>query len=148
MHEIEPIEERERLQQEDTRELLGALFDDAKELIREEVAQAKTDLQHEVNKARMASTAIGAGAILGLIAAMVFAFALVALLSLVMPMWLSAAIVSCVLAVAGLVAINTGKNKLKRIEPRMPLEIVKEDARWIQKTVQGIQSHRREHTLH
>jgi hypothetical protein len=149
MQEIEPIEdERAVVEKESTTELIKDLLSDAQDLIREEAIRAKNELQREVTKAKSAGTVIGAGAVCGFIAGIVFAFTAVAALSLVLPMWLAGAIVTVVFAIAALVAVKAGVKKFRNFEPARALEPLKEEARWITKTVNDIQSHKRDHTLH
>src|SRR5262245_54923099 len=120
MRELGPIDdERQQLREEGTTELLGELFDDAKDLMREDLALAKKELQREVDKATAAAKALAAGAVLGLIAATVFAYALVALLSQVMAAWVAALIVTALIGVASGVALRAGAARMKHVEPTL-----------------------------
>jgi len=106
-------------------------------LVRQEVALAQTEL---TNKATAAGKNIGFLAVGGLVAYAAFLgllAAVILLLGNVVPVWLSALIVSVVVGVVGAVLVMSAVKGLKNIDPvpRETVETLQEDVTWIKKEV-------------
>jgi Flp pilus assembly protein TadB len=125
--------------------LLKQFLDDARDLVQAEMRLAKNELREDAKRAQKAGIAIGVGGVVLLVATFVVALALVYLLSLVVPLWAAAAIVGVAMVVAGAVLVKSGLGKLKDVKPKATLATLKEDGRWIKRTLSDIRSTRHEH---
>lgn len=120
-------------------QLLTGLMNDAKELLRQELALAKHEVRVELRKTMLAvmSLSIGAGiaAIGGLLLILMLVHLLHALTAL--PLWACYGIVGGLFAVVGVVLLVIGKNKLARIHlvPQETVETMKENVQWIKEQV-------------
>jgi len=112
--------------------LVRGALDDARELIREEVALAKAEARLEVGRLTSAATQFGAAAVAGWFAIMFIlcAIALGVSAALQWPAWAGFAGVGVLLGVAAAVMFFTGRTAARRVEP-MPrtVESVKENFR-------------------
>lgn len=117
--------------------LLGGIANDAKELLLEEVALTKLEVQYELRKAKTAAIALGIG--FGAIAAggMLLMLMLVHVLVAwtVVPLWGCYGIVGSTLVVAGGLLLATGKIKAEKLDvmPQGTVERIKESAQWLTK---------------
>jgi hypothetical protein len=117
--------------------LLGGIASDAKELLLQEVAQIKLEVQYELRKAKTTAVALGIG--IGTIAAggMLLMLMVVHVLDAVtvVPLWGCYGIVGGVLVVIGGVVLAAGKTKAKELDalPEWTVEGVKESAPWLTK---------------
>lgn len=117
--------------------LLGGIANDAKELLVQEVALTKLEVQHELLKAKTAaiSVGIGIGSIaMGVILLMFMLVHLLAALTVV-PLWGCYGIVGSPLVVLGGVLLATGKTKAEEVDvvPPRTVERIKESAQWLTK---------------
>ena len=117
--------------------LLGGIANDAKELLVQEVALTKLEVQHELLKAKTAaiSVGIGIGSIaMGVILLMFMLVHLLAALTVV-PLWGCYGIVGSPLVVLGGVLLATGKTKAEEVDvvPPRTAETIKESAQWLTK---------------
>lgn len=121
---------------------LGELFADlsreTSELVREEVALAKTEMTHkavEVGKDFGFLAGGGAIAYAGFLA--IIAAIIVGLGQLGVAWWLSAAIVGIIVAAIGGFLVWKGMESLKRsnLAPTKTLDSLKEDARWTKEQI-------------
>jgi uncharacterized membrane protein YqjE len=124
-------------------ELFGQLSADAKRLIQQEVALAKTEMRETGAALAKDGVKIGIAAALGLLGALALvAFAIIGLGDLLDNYWLSALIVAVVLlgiaAVMGKGAVNDLKRH--RMKPEETLETLREDAVWAKREAQGLKS--------
>ena len=117
--------------------LLGGIATDAKELMLQEVALAKHEVQYELRKAKTA--AIELGSAIGIIAAggVLLMLALVHMLDAftVVPLWGCYGIVASVLVVLGGVLLAAAKTKAEALDgvPQLTVERMKESAQWLTK---------------
>jgi hypothetical protein len=117
--------------------LLGGIAKDAKELMLQEVALAKHEMQYELRKAKTAAIALGSA--IGIIATggVLLMLALVHMLDAftVVPLWGCYGIVASVLVVLGAVLLAAGKTKAEEVDivPQQTLERIKEIAQWLTK---------------
>jgi hypothetical protein len=115
--------------------LLGGIANDAKELLLQELALTKLELQNELNKAKGAAIvlSIGIGTIVtGGILLMLMAVHVLAALTVV-PLWGCYGIVGGVVVILGGVVLARGKTKTKKLEvvPQQTVERIKESAQWL-----------------
>lgn len=117
--------------------LLGGIANDAKELLVQEVALTKLEVQHELRKAKTAAISLGIG--IGIIAmgGLLLLFMLVHLLAAltVVPLWGCYGIVGSPLVILGGVLLATGKTKAEEVDVVSPqtVERIKESAQWLTK---------------
>jgi hypothetical protein len=114
-------------------ELMGGLVKDLSTLVHEEIELAKAEMMQKAKQAGMGAGMFGGAAVGGLMTLGALTACLIALLSLVIPVWVSALIVAVLWGVVtGLLAMN-GKRKIQQATPPMPkqaIETTKEDVRW------------------
>ena len=129
-------------------ELLTGLMNDAKELLRQEVALAKHELRVELRKTVLAVMSLGIGIGIAAIGGLLLILMLVHLLHALtaLPLWACYGIVGGLFAVGGVVLLVLGKNKLARIHtvPPETVKTMKENVQWIkeQVTVNGVAKRR------
>src|SRR3954469_17719404 len=114
-------------------ELFKKLSEETSTLIRQEMALARAELQEKGKKAGKGAGFIGAGGVIGLLAAGALTAAIIALLATFLPTWVAALIVAVVYgAIAGFLALR-GKEEVQRATPPVPeqtIETTKEDVEW------------------
>jgi len=114
-------------------ELFSQLSQETTTLVHQEVELAKTELTHKAARLGkdvgflVAGGAVGYAGLLALIATIVLALGQAG-----MPWWLSALVVSLIVAGIGGALVWKGLNNLKRerITPEETIETLKEDAAW------------------
>ncbi|MGQ9367458.1 phage holin family protein [Azospirillum sp. ST 5-10] len=119
------------------RSVAGLIADLAREmsnLVRAEVALAKTEVSHKVGAAAGGVAFLAAG---GLIAFAGFLYLLAAAtiaLSAVVEPWLAALIVGGVVLLIGLAFVMAGRSRLKpaNLQPERTIETLRQDKRWAQ----------------
>jgi hypothetical protein len=117
--------------------LVGGIANDAKELLLQEVALTKLEVQYELRKAKTAAIALGIG--IGTIATggILLMLMLVHVLAVftVVPLWGCYGIVGSVLVVLGGVLLAAGKTKAEELDvvPQQTVERIKESAQWLTK---------------
>ena len=121
--------ERERSLTDVLQDIVG----NVQSIIRSEIRMAKTEVKEETAKAGKAGAIIAAGVVLGLYA---FGFALVTItraLEIVTAPWLASLIVSVLVGVAALVAVNIGRTRMKYVHatPEKTIASVKENVEWV-----------------
>ena len=115
--------------------LIRGVLDDARELIRDEIALAKLEVKEEIAAAKRAGIALGAGVTLAIAGLAVFCVALAAGAAnlLEVPSWVAFAVMAILLAVVAYVLLSTGRTQLTAIEilPKTK-ESLRDTAAWIQ----------------
>jgi hypothetical protein len=113
-------------------ELVRGALNDARELIREEIALAKAELRQEVNKVSSATIRFGvaAVAIWWFAATFVLAVALGVSAAFNWPAWAGFGVVALLLAVTFMILVVSGRSRLRTVRP-MPrtIETMKENFR-------------------
>jgi uncharacterized membrane protein len=120
---------------EDARTMADVLKDigsEIRQLVRSEIALARMELGETAQRARSAGLALGAG---GLFAVFALQFVLLAAmfgLAVVLPLWISALIISVLSLIIGWAGLTSGRRRLKLIRPpRDTVQTVQEDLKWI-----------------
>lgn len=112
--------------------LVRGVLDDARDLVREEIALAKAEARLELGKAASAGARFGAAAVAGWFALMfvLFAFALGIPAAVGWPAWTGFAIVGVLLALGAGVLFMSARGAARRVQP-LPrtVESVKENFR-------------------
>jgi len=115
--------------------LLGGIINDAKDLLVQEVALTKLEVQDELCKAKTAAIALGIG--IGVVAAggMLLMLMLVQVLAAftAIPLWGCYGTVGSVLVILGAVLLAAGKTKAEELDvvPQQTVETMKETAQWL-----------------
>src|SRR3954454_14632443 len=114
-------------------DLVKQLAEQTSTLVRQEVELAKAEAAQKGQVAGKGAGLIGAGAVIGLLAAGALTAFLIMLLDGALANWLSALIVAVVFgAIAGVLALR-GRDKVQEATPPVPeqtVETVKEDVQW------------------
>jgi Putative Actinobacterial Holin-X, holin superfamily III len=115
--------------------LLGGIVNDAKELLLQEVALTKLEVQYELRKAKTKAIALGIGIGVSTLGGVLLMLMLVHVLAAltVVPLWGCYGIVGGVLAVLGGVLLAVGKTKADQLDvvPPRTVERIKESAQWL-----------------
>lgn len=111
------------------RELTAQLGAQLSRLVHEELALAKAELFASGRQAAVGGGLLASAGVMGHTAWLVMAAAAVAGISVVLPVWAAALIVSAALAVMAAVLAALGRRRLRRAEPplRMTTESVRKD---------------------
>lgn len=132
-----------------TGKLVHDFFDESKRVLAEgrrllqaEIETARRELRQEAKKAGPAAGFLGAGSVLLHVAVLMFAFALAAVLTQVLPDWLSFLITGAVLAVAGGIFLSSARKKLRSVALKdgHTVHNLKEDQRWAKGLTQSVRS--------
>lgn len=115
--------------------LIRSVLNDARELIREELALAKAELREEVSAGRRVAVAFTAAALLALLGLVLLSVALGGAVADLfdLPTWAGLGIVAVIMAVAAAVLANRGRAQLANIRglPRTQ-ETLRENITWMQ----------------
>ena len=114
-------------------ELVKQLSQDTSTLIRQEMALARAEMTQKGRQAGKGAGLLGAGGVVGLLAAGALTAGLILLLAEVMEPWLAALIVAAVYGVIAAALALSGKEKVQEAGPPVPeqtVETVKEDVQW------------------
>ena len=118
-------------------QLLRDLSNDSITLIRKEAELFRAETAQKLTHAQRQGIVLGTGGLLAFVGLLALTAAVILLLALAMPAWLSALIVGAVLAIAGGVAMVVGKNRLQRekLTPEESMRSVKTDVRMVREAV-------------
>jgi len=118
-------------------DLFSELANESSTLIRQEFALAQAEMTAKLTRAGKNAAFVAAGGVVGFAAFLTLLGAIVAGLSLFMPIWLSALIVALVVGAIALYMVTTALAALKRssLAPNETVTTLKEDARWLKNQV-------------
>jgi len=124
-----PIRTTTTVEEPSVGELFGDLSRQLGALVRQEARLAGTELRAKASNAGRELGLVAAGGALAYAGLLVLLAALVMLLDLVLPLWLSALLVGLVVAGAGYALIRRGLDALKQqdLQPRTALRSIRED---------------------
>jgi hypothetical protein len=124
--------------------LVTGIINDAQQLIRQEVALAKSEVKEQVDRAKTAAVALGAAAAVGLLgvihASLFVVYLLYWLFNLndprvegLFPLWGAYAIVAGLFLAVAAILYFTGKNKLSQVHvvPPQTAETMRENVQWL-----------------
>lgn len=115
--------------------LVSGIVRDAQDLMKQELALAKTEIADEITKTKQAVISLSAGVGVAAVGGLLLLLMVVHLLHEVahLSMWLSYLIVGGALAAVGVVLFFVGRAKAGDIHlvPRRTVETMKENVRWI-----------------
>jgi Putative Actinobacterial Holin-X, holin superfamily III len=119
-------------------ELVSDLANDAKQLLRQELALAKYEIREEIRQTKIAVISLGVGIGLAAIGGLLLIVMLVHVLNAFagLPLWSCYAIVGGVCAIVGAIFIYRGKYQIAQIDmiPQQTVETMKENVRWIKES--------------
>jgi O-antigen ligase len=121
--------------------LLSEFFEQGQRLVRAEIALARTEFNQELTKVKAGGVMLGVGGVLLLLGGMLFAAFAVIALDLVMPLWLSALIVTVAFLGIGAGIANVGLKRMKTVHaPDQTIRTLKEDSQWASRTLKSMKS--------
>jgi uncharacterized membrane protein YqjE len=115
-------------------ELVGSLVTDAQILVRKEIELARAELSGEIDKAKRAGIAVGAGAAIAAVGALLLVIMVVqVLIAWGLAPWLAYLIVGGALTAVGALALVAGLRRAQSIDPmpRETIQTVQEDVEWL-----------------
>lgn len=123
-------------------ELFSELAGETGTLVRNEVKLATAEVTEKAKHAGKDAALVGVGAALGYAGLLALTFALIFALATAMALWVAALIVGAALCIAAAILAQTGRSKMKQIDPvpRAAVETVKEDARWAARKAKEVRS--------
>lgn len=113
-------------------ELFSDLANQTTTLVRQEVDLARTEMTQKATALGKDAGMIGAGGVLALGGYLALVAALIIVLDIWLPLWLSAVIVGVLLAGIGFVLIQQGLSAIRRVDlkPSETIATLKDDAQW------------------
>jgi uncharacterized membrane protein YqjE len=117
---------------------LGSLLRDLSQqtatLVRQEIELAKAEVREQVKKAALGGGMFVGAAVMGLATLGALTALLIIVLSLVLPAWLAALIVTVIYAAVAAGFAMQGRAKMRQAAPPVPeqtMETIKEDVQWV-----------------
>lgn len=113
-------------------ELFGQLTRDISTLARQEITLAKTEMSQKASEAGKDVGYLAVGGAITYAGFLAILAAIVIILATFLPWWLSALIVGVVVAIAGFIMIQRGRESLSNLNPapEQTIETLKEDREW------------------
>ena len=112
-------------------DIFQEIIGNVQDIVRSEVRLAKTEIKEEANQAARASGVLVGGVALGLYAAGFFFLTIVYALSIVLPAWLAALLVTVFLAFAAAIMVTSGLKRLRQVDkPVYTIQTLKENFQW------------------
>lgn len=138
---LEPIPEEpapDRREDRPLTALFGDLASETAALIRKEAELAKAEMSEKASQAMRGAISLAAGGAIALIGLVFLLWAAVYALALWLPTWAAALIVGLVVAIVGLVMLQSGRSKLsaENLQPKRTIETLKDDSRWAKAQIQ------------
>jgi hypothetical protein len=132
MNKVVPVKEERSVG-----ELFSELANETSTLIRQEMSLATAEMTAKLTEVGKNAGFVAAGGMVGFAAFLTLLAAIVAALSYVMPVWLSALIVAVVVGGIAYYLISSSLAALKRtsLAPTETVITLKEDAQWLKKQV-------------
>lgn len=128
-----PIDDDDTLHDESFGHLMKRLTADLLLLMRQELDLFRAEMSEKVREIGQGAVMLSAAAISGVLALGTLTAAVILLLSLMMPAWLGALIVSAIYGLACIIFAVSGKARIEDVTPIAPtqtIETVKEDIAW------------------
>jgi uncharacterized membrane protein YqjE len=128
--------------QESIGSLLSGLIGDLQQLIRGEVALAKTEVRDELKGVARGAGMLGAAAIVGLVGLTVLMLGVATYLERWLDQWQAQGLVGAVLLVLAILAALAGRSRLRAsaITPDRTVASLKEDKQWASQQVKSIRN--------
>jgi len=115
-------------------ELFGALADQAKMLVNQEVALAKAEATEKAKSAGKGVGFLAAGGFVAYAGLLAVIAGIILLVGQWVPMWVSALIIGIIVALIGYLLVQKGLNNLKaeNLKPRQTAGSLRENKEWLQ----------------
>ncbi len=112
-------------------EIIGGLATDIQDLVRGEIALARSELDQKFERVTVAAIWLVGGALFAFAGLVVFAQGIAAALALVLPTWAAALIIGVAIIIVGVVAARSGLAmlSLKSLTPDRTTASLQKDAR-------------------
>jgi len=126
--------------QESLGSLVTGIVEDLQNIVRGELALAKTELKEEAASIGRGIGMLVGGAIVGLVAFIFLMLGLTYLINRWLTMWQSAAIVGAGLLVIAIILAMVGKSKLSsaNLKPTETIDSLKEDQEWASQQIKSV----------
>jgi len=131
---------QEDLRERPLGELVKQLAEQTSTLVRQEMELARAELTQKGRIAGKGAGLLGAGAVIGLLAAGALTACLILVLSELVPDWLAALIVAVVFGAIAAVLALKGRDRMQAAGPPVPeqtVDSVKEDVEWAKTRTQS-----------
>lgn len=127
------INEPRRMEERPLGELFADLANETSSLVRNEVALAQVELTEKAKRVGKNIASLVIGGAVAYAALLAVCAAVILLLAMAMPAWLSALVVGLIVGCVAWLLISKAITALRQTElkPRETIESVKEDAQWI-----------------
>ena len=117
-------------------EVIQDIVGNVQELIRSEFRLAKAETREEVSKAAKSSVMLGAGIVLAAYAVGFLLLTVMYALETTVAPWLAALIVAVGVMIIAMVAVSTGRKRMKQVHmPEKTIETVKENVQWAKQRI-------------
>jgi uncharacterized membrane protein YqjE len=118
-------------------DVLQDIVGNLQQIIRNEFRLARVEINEKVARAKQPATILASGVVIGLYGFGFLLLALVYALSIVIPPWLAALLVSIVLAIGAAILVVSGRNALKQVDPvpEKTVQTVKENVQWAKERI-------------
>ncbi len=117
--------------------LLRDLSNDSVHLIRQEAQLFRAETEQKLTKVQRAAIVLGVGGVIAFVGGLALVAAVILLLALVIPAWLSALLVGGALVGGGVAALIAGKNRLanEELAPTQTMRSLKSDIHTVREAV-------------
>ncbi|HEX7294200.1 MAG TPA: phage holin family protein [Pyrinomonadaceae bacterium] len=131
------MKDNQRMSERPLGELFSDLASETSNLVRQEVALAKSELSDKFARVGKNVGSLVIGGAIAYAAVLAILASVIILLADIMPAWLSALIVGLIVAGVAWLLISKALTALQKTEltPRQTVETLKEDAQWIKEQV-------------
>ena len=118
-------------------DVLQDIVGNLQQIIRNEFRLARVEINEKVVRAKEPAAILASGVVIGLYGFGFLLLALVYALSIVIPPWLAALLVSIVLAIGAVILVASGRNALKQVDPvpEKTVQTVKENVQWAKEQI-------------
>jgi hypothetical protein len=129
-----PQPANQQRESESATSLLSRLMGEVSTLFRKEIALAKSEISEAVSQAKAGAISVATGGAITFAGFLVLLAAAVLLLAQTMETWLAALIVGIVVAIIGLIMVQSGKKKLdvESFTPERTQESLRKDKEMVQ----------------
>jgi uncharacterized membrane protein YqjE len=117
-------------------EVFQDIIGNVRELIRSEFRLAKAETREEISKAVKSSVVLGSGLVLAVFAIGFLLLTIMYALEITLAPWLAALIVAVGVMIVAMVAVGSGRKRMKQIHmPEKTIDTVKENVQWAKQRI-------------